>query len=208
MLNLTRLLNRCTLSVAAVLLITTACSSAPGSGGSAAPAAAKSSGGQHAVIDTDKGPIEITFFETDQPKAVENFRLLAERGYYNGLTFHRIVKGFMIQGGDPKGDGTGGESAWGGEFADEINPQSELYRAGYRPGIVAMANAGPNTNGSQFFIVHGTAPLPPAYVIFAQVTSGMDVVDAIADVPTSLGADGAMSKPVTPLVMRTVTVRP
>jgi cyclophilin family peptidyl-prolyl cis-trans isomerase len=83
-----------------------------------------------------------------------------------------------------------------------------LYRAGYRRGIVAMANAGPNTNGSQFFIVHGDAPLPPAYVIFAQVTNGMDVVDAIADVPTSLGADGAMSKPLTPLVIKTVTVRP
>lgn len=199
--------NVVTLFLAGVLLAVTACSSTPGSG-TASTAAAKSSGGQRAVIDTDKGSIEITFFEMDQPKAVENFRLLAERGYYNGLTFHRIVKGFMIQGGDPKGDGTGGESAWGGEFADEINPQAEIYRTGYRPGIVAMANRGPNTNGSQFFIVHGNAPLPPAYVIFGQVSSGMDVVDAIAEVPTSLGADGAMSKPVTPLVMRTVTIRP
>ena len=126
----------------------------------------------HAVIETDKGPIEIEFFAADAPKAVENFRLLAEHGYYDGLTFHRIVKGFMIQGGDPAGDGTGGESAWGGTFADEINPDSPLYRGGYRRGLVAMANAGPNTNGSQFFILHDDYPLPPRYVIFARVTAG------------------------------------
>ena len=94
------------------------------------PAGAKSSGGRHAIIETDKGAIELEFFEADPPKAVENFRLLAEHGYYNGLTFHRIVKGFMIQGGDPSGDGTGGESAWGRKFADEINRESPLYSAG------------------------------------------------------------------------------
>jgi cyclophilin family peptidyl-prolyl cis-trans isomerase len=203
--NLMRAPNGVSRLLTVLLLTATACRSSPDSGSTEL---AKSSGGQHAVIDTDKGPIEIAFFEADQPKAVENFRLLAERGYYNGLTFHRIVKGFMIQGGDPRGDGTGGESAWGGEFADEINPQAEIYRAGYRRGIVAMANSGPNTNGSQFFIVHADAPLPPAYVMFAQVSSGLEVVDAIAEVPTSLGADGAMSKPLTPLVMRTVTIRP
>src|SRR4029434_7988234 len=118
------------------------------------PPGAKSSGGQHAVIETDKGPIEITFFEREAPNAVENFRLLAEHGYYDGLTFHRIVKGFMVQGGDPSGDGTGGESAWGGTFPDEIQRDSALYHRGYRRGVVAMANSGPNTNGSQFFIMH------------------------------------------------------
>ena len=162
----------------------------------------------HGVIETDRGAIEIEFFEADQPKAVENFRLLAERGYYNGLTFHRVVKGFMIQGGDPAGDGTGGESAWGGTFADEINPESPRYREGYRRGIVALANAGPDTNGSQFFIMHSDYPLPPNYVIFARVTAGMDVVDAIADTPTTMGPDGEMSRPVTPQRMRTVTIRP
>jgi cyclophilin family peptidyl-prolyl cis-trans isomerase len=172
------------------------------------PAGAKSSGGMHAVIETDKGPIEIEFFPMDAPKAVENFRLLAEHGYYEGVTFHRIVKGFMIQGGDPSGDGTGGQSAWGEPFADEINPQSALYRNGYRRGIVAMANAGPNTNASQFFIMHADYDLQPAYVIFARVTKGMDVVDAIAETPTVPGADGAMSKPVTPPVIRKVTVTP
>ena len=114
------------LSVALMCLVmvgTIACSSSAPSGESKA-AAAKSSGGLHATIDTDKGPIELEFLPTDAPKAVENFRLLAEHGYYNGLTFHRIVKGFMIQGGDPTGDGTGGESAWGGTFEDEIKPDS------------------------------------------------------------------------------------
>ena len=142
----------------------------------------------HAVIETDKGAIEIEFFAADQPKAVENFRLLAEKGYYDGLTFHRIVRGFMIQGGDPSGDGTGGESAWGGTFADEIKQDSALYRDGYRRGILAMANAGPNTNGSQFFIMHQDYPLPPAYVIFGKVTKGMEVVDALAGTPTTPGA--------------------
>lgn len=162
----------------------------------------------HATIETDKGPIEIEFFAAEQPKAVENFRLLAEHGYYDGLTFHRIVKGFMIQGGDPAGDGTGGESAWGDSFADEINAQSPLYDDGYKRGIVAMANAGPNTNGSQFFIMHQDYQLPPSYVIFAKVTTGMDVVDTIANTPTTMGADGGMSRPVTPPIIKNVTIRP
>jgi cyclophilin family peptidyl-prolyl cis-trans isomerase len=182
------------------------CGSAPGD--PQAPAAAKSSGGLHAVIDTDKGPIELEFLPADAPKAVENFRLLAERGYYDGLTFHRIVKGFMIQGGDPSGDGTGGESAWGGTFEDEIKQDSATYRDGYRRGVVAMANAGPNTNGSQFFVMHQDYPLPPAYVIFARVTRGMEVVDALADTPTTRGPDGGMSQPVTPPRMKKVTIRP
>jgi cyclophilin family peptidyl-prolyl cis-trans isomerase len=183
-------------------------SSSSGNPPAAAPTGAKSSGGMHAVIETDKGPIEIEFFAADQPRAVENFRLLAEKGYYDGLTFHRIVKGFMIQGGDPTGNGTGGESAWGGTFADEIKQDSPLYRAGYPRGIVAMANAGPNTNGSQFFIVHQDAPLPPNYVIFAKVTTGMDVVDALATTPTAMGPGGEMSRPVTPQIMKKVTIRP
>jgi cyclophilin family peptidyl-prolyl cis-trans isomerase len=185
-----------------------ACSSEPGSGNPKVPSGAKSSGGRHAVIETDKGPIEIEFFVDQQPKAVENFRLLAEHGYYDGLTFHRIVHGFMIQGGDPRGDGTGGESAWGPPFADEIDPSSPLYREGYRRGILAMANSGPNTNGSQFFIMHADYPLEPNYVIFARVTSGLGVVDAIAAVPTTMGDDGAMSRPVTPVKITKVTVRP
>jgi cyclophilin family peptidyl-prolyl cis-trans isomerase len=172
------------------------------------PAGAKSSGGMHGVIETEKGPITLEFLASDAPKAVENFRLLAEHGYYDGLTFHRIVKGFMLQGGDPTGSGSGGESAWGGDFADEINPQSALYRGGYRRGLVAMANHGPNTNSSQFFIMHQDYRLPPDYVIFAHVTDGMAAVDALAETPTRMGMDGAMSQPLTPPVMKKVTIRP
>jgi cyclophilin family peptidyl-prolyl cis-trans isomerase len=189
-----------------VLLAMTACS--PSAGNPKVPAGAKSSGGNHAVIETDRGEIQIEFFAADAPNAVENFRLLAEHGYYDGLTFHRIVRGFMIQGGDPAGNGSGGQSAWGPPFADEINPQSPLYRGGYRRGLVAMANAGPNTNGSQFFILHQDYPLPPNYVIFARVTAGMAAVDALANTPTTMGADGNMSQPIPPPLIRKVTIRP
>lgn len=175
----------------------------------AAPAAeAKSSGGKHAVIETDKGAIEIEFLTAEAPRTVENFRLLAERGYYNGLTFHRIVKGFMIQGGDPAGDGTGGQSAWGDRFNDEIERTSPLYRGGYKRGLVAMANAGPNTNGSQFFIMHQDYPLAPNYTIFAKVTKGMEAVDALAETPTRMGMDGGKSLPITAPVMKKVTIQP
>jgi cyclophilin family peptidyl-prolyl cis-trans isomerase len=189
-------------------LLAAGCQSSPSSGNPKVPAGARSSGGLHATIETDRGPIEIEFLPNDAPMAVENFRLLAEHGYYDGLTFHRIVKGFMIQGGDPTGTGMGGESAWGGSFPDEINPQSPLYQGGYRRGMVAMANAGPNTNGSQFFIMHEDYDLPPNYVVFARVIKGMDVVDAIANVPTTRGEDGGMSKPLMPPVIKKVTVRP
>ena len=171
------------------------------------PPGAKSSGGIHAVIETDKGAFEIELFEREAPKTVENFRLLAEHGYYDGLTFHRIVKGFMIQGGDPNGDGSGGESAWGGTFEDEINAASPIYQRGYRRGIVAMANAGPNTNGSQFFVMHQDYQLQPNYVIFGSVIKGQEVVDALAEVPTALGNDGNMSKPLAPVVIRKITIR-
>jgi cyclophilin family peptidyl-prolyl cis-trans isomerase len=189
-----------------VLLCLPGCSSPAGN--PKVPAGATSSGGMHGVIETDKGPIGIEFFATEQPKAVENFRLLAEHGYYDGLTFHRIVKGFMIQGGDPRADGTGGESAWGGTFADEINENLPLYRSGYRRGLIAMANAGPNTNGSQFFILHEDYPLPPQYVIFAKVISGLDVVDALANTQTTFGSDGGMSRPLIAPIIKKVTIRP
>lgn len=162
-----------------------------------------------AIIETDQGNIEFELLAEAAPKTVENFRLLANRGYYDGLTFHRIVKGFMIQGGDPLGDGRGGESAWGGKFADEIQRESPLYErgAGYKRGIVAMANAGPNTNGSQFFIIQKDRPMAPSYTIFGRVTKGLEVVDALVEVKTERGVDGGMSKPVTPPVMRKVRVQ-
>jgi len=137
-----------------------------------------------AEIQTNKGTIKFELLEQDAPKTTENFRLLAEKGYYDGVIFHRVIKGFMIQGGDPTGTGSGGQSAWGGRFADEINPSSEVYRRGYKAGTVAMANAGPNTNGSQFFIMHVDYGLPPSYTIFGRVTEGQDVVNAIASSQT------------------------
>lgn len=177
----------------------------PGSGANASPQITSSTA-KRAVIATEAGEIEIEFYAAESPKAVENFRLLAERGYYNGLTFHRIVKGFMIQGGDPLGNGKGGESAWGGFFEDNIDRTSALYRRNYLRGVVAMANMGPNTNGSQFFIMHQDYPLPPNYVIFGRVVRGMEVVDTLAETPTQRGSDGGMSQPAKAPVIKRVTI--
>ena len=140
-----------------------------------------------ATIQTNKGTIKFELLEADAPKTTENFRLLAEKGFYDGVIFHRVIKGFMIQGGDPTGTGRGGQSAWGGKFADEINTSSEVYRRGYKAGTVAMANAGPNTNGSQFFIMHADYGLAPSYTIFGRVTEGQEVVNAIATSATLPG---------------------
>src|SRR5437868_8090101 len=154
-----------------------------------------------ANIKTNMGTIRFELLEQDAPKTTENFRLLAERGYYNGIIFHRVIKGFMIQGGDPTGTGRGGESAWGGRFNDEINSSSAVYQRGYKAGTVAMANAGPNTNGSQFFIMHSDYPLPPNYTIFGRVTEGQDVVNAIATSATDSG-----DRPRSEVKMEKVTV--
>ncbi|HRH41844.1 MAG TPA: peptidylprolyl isomerase [Pyrinomonadaceae bacterium] len=154
-----------------------------------------------AVIETNKGTIKFELLEADAPKTTENFRLLAEKNYYDGVIFHRVIKNFMIQGGDPLGMGYGGESAWGGKFNDEINRSSALYSGPYAKGTVAMANAGPNTNGSQFFIMHIDYPLPPSYTKFGRVIEGQDVVDAIANVAVN-GSD----KPLEPVVMNKVTI--
>ncbi len=154
-----------------------------------------------AVIETNKGTIKFELLEQDAPKTTENFRLLAERNYYDGVIFHRVIKNFMIQGGDPLGEGYGGESAWGGKFDDEIDRGSDLYGGVYEKGTVAMANAGPNTNGSQFFIMHIDYPLPPSYTKFGKVMEGQETVDAIAEVATSPG-----DKPLEPVVMERVYI--
>lgn len=154
-----------------------------------------------AVLKTNKGTIRFELLEEEAPKTTENFRLLAEQGYYDGIIFHRVIKGFMIQGGDPTGTGRGGQSAWGGRFNDEINSSSPVYQRGYKAGTVAMANAGPNTNGSQFFIMHVDYPLPPSYTIFGQVTEGQDVVDAIATSQTDRN-----DRPVSEVKMEQVTI--
>lgn len=154
---------------------------------------------EHMVtIQTNMGTIVFETYDADAPNTVNNFITLANKGFYNGLIFHRVIQGFMIQGGDPTGTGTGGP---GYTFADELNPSTPSYQLGYVRGTVAMANAGPNTNGSQFFIMQQDTPLPHNYTIFGHVISGMNVVDAIAAVPVD-----ANDKPLTPVVMEKVTV--
>lgn len=130
-----------------------------------------------AVVDTNFGSFKIKFYPEDAPMTVSNFVSLAQKGYYNGLTLHRIIKNFMIQGGDPIGNGTGGP---GYLFEDELNPNSISGKEGYKKGVVAMANAGPNTNGSQFFIMVTDLPLPYNYTIFGKVVEGQNVVDTIS----------------------------
>lgn len=124
-----------------------------------------------ADLTTDAGKIKIELFAKETPVTVNNFVFLSKKGFYDGTVFHRVIKDFMIQGGDPKGDGTGGP---GYTFADE------KISLDYKSGIVAMANSGPNTNGSQFFIMHKDYQLPKNYVIFGIVIEGMDTVDKIA----------------------------
>jgi cyclophilin family peptidyl-prolyl cis-trans isomerase len=144
-------------------------------------------------IETNMGDITIAFYPDTAPIAVSNFISLAEKGYYDNVIFHRVIEGFMIQGGDPTGTGRGGP---GYQFEDELNDDHE-----YMYGTVAMANAGPNTNGSQFFIMHKDYPLPHDYTIFGWVTDGMQVVDAIAKVPKDRN-----DKPLQDVVMKKVTV--
>jgi len=133
------------------------------------------------VLETNFGVIKFITYPADAPKTTENFVTLAENGFYDGLTFHRVVPNFVIQGGDPLGDGTGGP---GYQFEDELNPSAASYREGYKKGVVAMANSGPNTNGSQFFIMLADYPLPNLYTIFGKVIEGQEVVNAIGRVLT------------------------
>ncbi len=154
-----------------------------------------------ANIETNMGTIRFELLEDESSKTAENFRLLAEAGKYDGVIFHRVIEGFMIQGGDPTGTGRGGQSAWGGRFNDEINSSSALYQGKYTKGTVAMANAGPNTNGSQFFIMHADYPLPPSYTKFGRVIEGQNVVDQIASAERNRD-----DRPLTDVVMEKVTI--
>ena len=150
-----------------------------------------------ATINTSEGKIVFDLLATEAPKTVNNFVFLARDGFYDGVVFHRILKGFMIQGGDPTGTGAGGP---GYRFEDEPVTRE------YVPGILAMANAGPNTNGSQFFVMHGEANLPKAYTIFGQVVEGIEVVDALANTPVTLSPSGERSKPTNPPVIEDVEI--
>lgn len=152
-----------------------------------------------AVLNTTKGTIKIRLFSNEAPKAVENFITHAKNGYYDGLIFHRVIKDFMIQGGDPTGTGRGGESIWGAAFEDEFSGGLCNLK-----GSLSMANAGRNTNGSQFFIVQaqdGTPWLNNKHTVFGQVYEGMDVVDAIACVKVNMS-----DKPVEDVKILSVSV--
>ena len=136
------------------------------------------------VLQTNQGDIELELYPKVAPKAVKNFIELSKKGYYNNLIFHRVIKGFMIQGGDPTGTGRGGESIYGGVFDNEYAPNVVFDK----PGILAMANAGANTNGSQFFITVAPTPwLNGGYTIFGRVIKGMDVVHKIENTKTARG---------------------
>jgi len=150
-----------------------------------------------AVLKTTVGNITIKLNNQATPKTVNNFVYLSELGFYDGVIFHRIIDGFMIQGGDPSGDGTGGP---GYQFADEP------FDGEYDRGTVAMANSGPNTNGSQFFIMHQDNDLPKNYVIFGQVIDGMAVVDEIAGAPVEINSGGEKSRPVEPIKIVSVEI--
>jgi len=143
-----------------------------------------------AVLKTDLGEITIDLFADKTPITVNNFVHLTKKGFYDGTIFHRVIEDFMIQGGDPEGKGTGGP---GYKFDDEP------FEGEYERGVVAMANSGPNTNGSQFFILHQDYALPPSYVIFGKVSQGIEVVDQIATAPTVASPTGESSKPITPV---------
>jgi len=180
-----------------------------------------------AKMKTNMGDIEIKLFPKEAPKTVENFTTHAKNGYYNGIIFHRVIKDFMIQGGDPEGTGRGGESIWGRSFADEFDPALHNIR-----GALCMANAGPNTNGSQFFIVQadtvpenmleqmkempdsfpediveayaalgGTPWLDFRHTVFGQVIEGMDVVDKIANTPV-----GPQDKPIEDVIINEIEI--
>lgn len=150
-----------------------------------------------ATLKTSMGEIEIELFANKMPNTVNNFVFLARDAFYDKTVFHRVIKDFMIQGGDPKGDGTGGP---GYRFNDE------KFSGEYSRGTVAMANAGPNTNGSQFFIMHKDVGLPKNYVIFGKVIKGIEVVDKIAASEVTSSASGERSKPVKPLFLESVTI--
>jgi len=161
----------------------------------------------NATIETSKGVIEVELYQTDAPKTVANFVGLAEQGFFNGVIFHRVAKGFVIQGGDPSGNGSGGKSIYGKEFEDELNPSAPSYQTGYVRGTLAMANRGPNTNTSQFFIMLRDYPgMPKNYTIFGKVVEGLDVVDSIgaAEIIPQMGPNDG--KPKIDVVMKKVTV--
>lgn len=151
-----------------------------------------------AVFNTSMGTFEVELYPDKAPKTVENFTGLAEKGYYKGVIFHRVIPNFMIQGGDPTGTGRGGQSIWGKPFEDEVNTGLVFDS----PGILAMANAGPNTNGSQFFITVAPTPwLNEHHTIFGKIIAGMDVVNSISKVQRN-----AQDRPLKDVVIENISI--
>ena len=150
-----------------------------------------------AILKTTKGDVKLELFAGKTPITVNNFVSLARKNFYDDTVFHRVIKDFMIQGGDPKGDGTGGP---GYKFDDEP------FEGEYTRGTLAMANAGPNTNGSQFFIMHQDYQLPKNYVIFGKVVEGLEVVDRIAESPVSPSPSGELSVPQDPTSISSIEI--
>lgn len=146
-----------------------------------------------ALLHTPEGDVTLDLYASDAPQTVNNFVFLSNDGFYDGVIFHRIIPGFMVQGGDPTGTGRGGP---GYKFRDETHSKTT-----YKRGTLAMANSGPNTNGSQFFIMHADYALPNQYTIFGEVTNGLDVVDTIAGAPT-----GAQDRPNNPVSITSITI--
>ncbi len=165
--------------------------------------------GKSVVLDTSMGKITIQLYDKDAPKTVKNFACLVSQGYYNGIIFHRVAHGFVIQAGDPTGTGAGGDSIYGSTFADELNPATASYKAGYLKGVVAMANRGPSTNSSQFFIMTADVPIPHNYTIFGKVSAGIDVVDKIGVVPVvdQSGVPTDDGKPINTITINTATLQ-
>jgi len=164
---------------------------------SAPPMEIDTSKSYSATFETTEGSIEVELFVNDAPNTVNNFVFLARDGFYEGVIFHRILSGFMVQSGDPTGTGAGGP---GYRFKDETVTKD------YLRGTLAMANAGPNTNGSQFFIMHQDTPLPKNYTIFGIVRNGITVIDALAGTEVSMSPNGEMSKPVSPPIITSITI--
>lgn len=161
----------------------------------------------YAIVETNVGTFEIKLYPDDAPKTVKNFIGLTEEGYFNNVIFHRISKGFVIQTGDPSGTGTGGKSIYGGDFEDELNPKTPSYQRGYKKGVTAMANRGPNTNTSQFFIMLTDVDyMPKNYSIFGAVTKGLDIIDKIGSVEIRPQMGPRDGRPVKDVVMQKVTI--
>ena len=168
-----------------------------------------------AILQTSMGTFEFELYRNDAPKTVENFVKLVEKKYFDGMRFHRVAKGFVIQTGDPNSKdpakvttwGMGGESIYGKEFQDELDPNTTSAKEGYKKGVVAMANHGPNTNTSQFFVCLGDVALPHKYTIFGKVIKGMEVVENIGQVeivPQMRPTDG---RPQKDIMLKKVTIR-